>query len=101
MAYIQDLLNDLVVGFTNLVRLVVFHVGDADDELRLLDLLAGIIGHEVEPVVNLINPPEPCYPCMLYEIEGVAVHASDGSALPLQNYYLDDLPPLVAQQLVA
>ena len=94
MAYMQDLLTDLGVDFTDLVRLVVYYVGDAGDELRMLDLLADIIGHEVKPVVNLINLPELCYPDMLCEIEGVAMRAPDGSALSRQNYHLDDLPPL-------
>ncbi|KIC20356.1 hypothetical protein RA20_09075 [Leisingera sp. ANG-Vp] len=92
MAYTQDLLADLGVGFTDLVRLVVYYVGGADDEARLLDLLAGIIGPEVKPVVNLISLPELCYPGMLCEIEGVAMRAPDGSALPRRNYHLDDLP---------
>ncbi|CUJ98606.1 2-aminomuconate deaminase [Ruegeria denitrificans] len=94
MAYMQDLLTDLGVGFTDLVRLVVYYVGDAGDEVRLLNLLADIIGHEVKPVVNLINLPELCYPDMLCEIEGVAMRAPNGSALPRQNYHIDAQSPL-------
>ncbi len=94
MAYMQNLLTDLGVAFTDLVRLVVYYVGDAGDEVRLLNLLADIIGHEVKPVVNLINLPELCYPGMLCEIEGVAMRAPDGSALPRQNYHLDAQLPL-------
>ncbi|WP_158541274.1 RidA family protein [Ruegeria sp. A3M17] len=94
MAYMEDILTDLGVGFTDLVRLVVYYVGDAGDEVRMLNLLADIIGHEVKPVVNLINLPELCYPDMLCEIEGVAMRAPDGSALPRQNYHLDAQSPL-------
>ncbi|CUH44502.1 RidA family protein [Ruegeria atlantica] len=89
MAYMQDLLTDLGVGFTDLVRLVVYYVGDASDEARMLNLLADIIGHEVKPVVNLINLPELCHPNMLCKIEGVAMRVPDGSTLPRQNYHLD------------
>ncbi|WP_170766210.1 RidA family protein [Ruegeria lacuscaerulensis] len=94
MAYMQDLLTDLGVDFTDLVRLVVYYVGDAGDEFQMLNLLANIIGHEVKPVVNLINLPELCYPDMLCEIEGVAMRAPDGSALPRQNYHLNAQSPL-------
>ena len=96
MAYMQDLLRDLGVGFGDLVRLVVYYVGNAQDESRLLTQLADIIGPDVKPVVNLINLPELCYPDMLCEIEGVAMRAPDGGALPRQNYHLDDMPALPA-----
>lgn len=94
MAYMQDLFTDLGVGFADLVRLVVYYVGDAQDEVRLLDQLADIIGHDVKPVVNLINLPELCYPDMLCEIEGVAMRAPGGDTLPRQNLRLDDMPTL-------
>ncbi|MBE1282444.1 MAG: hypothetical protein GJ676_03955 [Rhodobacteraceae bacterium] len=94
MAYMQDLFGDLGVAFADLVRLVVYYVGDAQDESRLLELLANIIGHDVRPVINLINLPELCYPDMLCEIEGVAMRAPDGRTLPRQNLFLDDMPAL-------
>lgn len=96
MAYMSDLLNDLGAGFGDLVRLVVYYVGNAQDESRLLAQMADIIGPEVRPVVNLINLPELCYPDMLCEIEGVAMRDADGGTLPRQTFYLDDMPALPA-----
>ncbi|WP_406649760.1 RidA family protein [Aliisedimentitalea scapharcae] len=96
MAYMSDLLNDLGAGFGDLVRLVVYYVGNAQDESRLLAQMADIIGPEVRPVVNLINLPELCYPDMLCEIEGVAMRDADGGTLPRQTFYLDDMPGLPA-----
>jgi enamine deaminase RidA (YjgF/YER057c/UK114 family) len=94
MSYMADLFDDLGVDFSDLVRLVVYYVGDAQDEAQLLDLLAEIIGTDARPVVNLINMPELCYPDMLTEIEGVAMRAPDGSKIPKQCFHLDDMPYL-------
>jgi enamine deaminase RidA (YjgF/YER057c/UK114 family) len=94
MSYMATLLEDLGVEFSDLVRLVVYYVGDAQDEANILNQLAEIIGADVRPVVNMIGMPELCYPDMLTEIEGVAMRAPDGSKLPRQNFYLEDMPHL-------
>ncbi|SLN68899.1 2-aminomuconate deaminase [Roseovarius albus] len=94
MAYMSDLLNDLGADFADLVRLVVYYVGDADDEARLFDLLAEIIGHDTMPVINMIILPELCYPGMLTEIEGVAMRAPSGERLLKQHFHLPDMPHL-------
>jgi enamine deaminase RidA (YjgF/YER057c/UK114 family) len=94
MAYMADLFDDLDVTFSDLVRLVVYYVGDAADEARLMDLLGEIIGTDARPVINMINMPELCYPDMLTEIEGVAMRTPDGSAIEKQRFYLDDMPYL-------
>jgi len=95
MAYMRDLLSDLEVGFDDLVRLVVYYIGNAKHEANLLALLADFVGDKAKPVVNLINLPELCYPDMLCEIEGVAMRGEDGSALLRKPLRLDgpsDLP---------
>ena len=94
MSYMASLFEDLGVNFSDLVRLVVYYVGDASDEANLLDLLARIIGPDPRPVVNMISMPELCYPDMLIEIEGVAMRASDGSGVSKLRTQLDEFPPL-------
>ncbi|GAA6194173.1 hypothetical protein NBRC116597_40940 [Phaeobacter sp. NW0010-22] len=96
MVYMERLFDDLGVDFNDLVRLVVYFVGDAQDEAFLLDLLAQIIGPTARPVINMIPMPELCYPDMLTEIEGVAVRSSNGDVFERQCRTLPDLPPLPA-----
>jgi enamine deaminase RidA (YjgF/YER057c/UK114 family) len=94
MAYMERLFDDLGVDFNDLVRLVVYFVGDAQDEAFLLNLLAQIIGPTACPAINMIPMPELCYPDMLTEIEGVAMRAPDGSAIEKHCFTLPDLPSL-------
>ena len=94
MAYMQVLLADLGVGFDDLVRLVVYFVGDAAAEQVLLRQLADIIGPNARPVINMIGLPELCYPEMMVEIEAVAMRAPDGALLPRQCLRLDHFAPL-------
>jgi len=94
MAYMKALLEDLDVSFDDLVRLVVYYVGNAEDEELLLNLLAEIIGPDAKPVISMINMPELCYPDMLTEIEGVAMRAPDGARIPRTCLQLGDMPPL-------
>ncbi|MDA7965633.1 RidA family protein [Ruegeria sp.] len=96
MAYMEALFSDLDVDFDDLVRLVVYYVGDAADETRLLDQLALVIGTKARPVISMINLPELCYPGMLVEIEGVAMRAPDGARIERQSLQLEDMPPLPA-----
>ncbi|WP_299845231.1 RidA family protein [uncultured Roseovarius sp.] len=94
MQYLSDVLTDLGVGVEDLVRLVVYFVGDAATEARLLDQLAGILAGRAQPVVNLIALPELCYPEMMIEIEGVAMRGEDDRPVPRQCLHLPDMPAL-------
>ncbi|MEM7091248.1 MAG: RidA family protein [Pseudomonadota bacterium] len=94
MAYMARLLEDLGTRFDDLVRLVVYYVGNAADESRLMDQLARIIGSRARPVISMINMPALCYPNMLVEIEGVAMRTADRSARHRQCHQIDDMPPL-------
>lgn len=94
MAYMANLFSDLGVDFDDLVRVVVYYVGDANDEGHLLELLSQIIGDTARPVISMINMPELCYPDMLTEIEGVAMRRPDGARLPKQCHRLEDMPYL-------
>ena len=92
--YLSDVLADLGTGVEDLVRLVVYFIGDAETEACLLDQLAGFLAGRVQPVVNLIALPELCYPDMMIEIEGVAMRGEDDRALPRQCLHLPDMPVL-------
>ena len=94
MAYLRRVLEDLGGDFDDLVRLVVYFMGDAEAETRLMDQIAGIIGPEAHPVINMIGLPELCYPQMMVEIEGVAMRGEDGTRLPKTCLHLPDMPQL-------
>lgn len=94
MQYMAHLMADLDVGLSDLVKLVVYYTGDAADEAALLTQLADIIGHDVKPVISLINNPELCYPGMRVEIEGVAMRAPNGDPIPRDQHWLADMPAL-------
>ncbi|MGB0507365.1 MAG: RidA family protein [Pikeienuella sp.] len=94
MQYMAELMADLDVSLSDLVKLVVYYTGDADDEAALLTQLADIIGHDTRPVISLINNPELCYPGMRVEIEGVAMRAPNGDHIPRERHWLDDMPAL-------
>ena len=94
MGYVADVLKDLGAEMADLVRLVIYFVGDTATEARLLDQLAGILEGRVKPVINLIALPELCYPQMVIEIEGVAMRAEGDSDLPRDSLHLPDMPYL-------
>jgi len=91
--YMLSVLADLDAEAKDLVRLVVYFVGDEDTESAILDQISGIIGVDAKPVVNTIALPQLCYPGMVIELEGVAMCDSRGP-LERQNVRLDSLPAL-------
>jgi enamine deaminase RidA (YjgF/YER057c/UK114 family) len=93
-SYLTDVLLDLGADANDLVRLVVYFVGDAAAESLILDRLAARIGPDVRPVVNTISLPQLCYPGMMIELEGVAMRAVNGDRLPREHFHLPDLPQL-------
>jgi len=94
MGYLGAVLEDLGADLSDLVKLVVYFVGDASVEARILSQIAVLLGEETRPVVNTIGMPELCYPGLMIEIEGVAMRGEDGSRLDRQCFYLDDMPLL-------
>jgi enamine deaminase RidA (YjgF/YER057c/UK114 family) len=92
MDYLVTVLQDLGFEPQDLVRLVVYFVGDAVAEAQLTLQLAQIIGDDTRPVLNLISLPELCYPGMRVEIEGVAMRGEDNAALPRRCLHLPDMP---------
>lgn len=94
MAYLRDVLADLGSDWRDVIRLVVYFVGDAEDEQALQQQIGRIIGADAYPVINMISLPELCYENMMIEIEGVAMRAEDGSRLPRQCHRVPGLAPL-------
>lgn len=94
MAYLQRVLEDLGADFNDLIRLVVYFVGDAAAEAALVEQIARIIGPGVRPAINLIGLPELCYPRMMVEIEGVAMRGEDGAGLAKTCLNLPEMPQL-------
>ncbi len=84
MAYLARVLEDLDASLDDLVRLVVYFVGDAEAETRLMHQIGAIIGSSARPVMNMIGLPELCYPQMMVEIEGVA-NMAPKTCLRLEN----------------
>ena len=94
MAYMALVLEELGAGLSDLVRLIVYYVGDAETEQHLLTQIADIIGHDTRPVINMIGLPELCYPQMMIEIEGIAMRGRDGAYLTRTCLHLEDMPAL-------
>ncbi|OED43309.1 hypothetical protein AB833_04145 [Chromatiales bacterium (ex Bugula neritina AB1)] len=95
--YLKNILHDLDAEVDDLVRLVVYFVGDDTVEKNILLQLGDAIGANAKPVVNTIPLPQLCYPDMLIELEGVAMKASRGNRLVRCNYTLDCLAPIPVQ----
>ena len=94
IAYVDAVLKDLGADLDDLVKLVVYFVGDAAVEVQLLELIAERLDRNARPVINTISLPELCYPDLAVEIEGVAMRAEDGSRLSRRAFHLDDMPAL-------
>lgn len=94
MAYLATVLEDLGSDLSDLVKLVVYFVGDRSAETKILSQIAALLGDNVRPVINTIGLPELCYPDLMIEIEGVAMRAPDGMRMERQCFHLDDMPLL-------
>lgn len=94
MAYLARVLEDLGADLSDLVKLVVYFVGDVATEDRLLNQIASLFGPDVGPVINTIGLSELCYPGLMVEIEGVAMRGEDGKRLSRQCFHLDNMPKL-------
>ncbi len=94
MAYLETVLVDLDVDLNDLVKLVVYFVGDDAAERRILELIGTRLGPQVQPVVNTVAKPQLCYQDMLIEIEGVAMRGPGGERLARRCLHLDGMPLL-------
>ncbi len=94
ISYLRAVLHDLDADTDDLLRLVVYFVGDAAAESTILNRLADAIGPHVKPVVNTIALPQLCYAGMLIELEGVAMKSASGKMLPREHFHLLEQPRL-------
>ena len=90
--YLSDVLEDLGADTNDLVKLVVYYVGDLAAERQIVAQIESRLDSDTRPVINTVCLPELCYPHMLIEIEGVAMRNPDGSRLTRKCYQLDSLP---------
>lgn len=94
MDYLRIVLEDLGSSLEDLVKLVVFYVGDALDEWRIQEMIAEILGDNARPVLNLVPMQELCYPHMRCEIEGVAMAGVKSGSSSRRCHHLEDMPKL-------
>ena len=104
--YVRDILNDLDTNVKDLVRLVIYFVGDAKSEETILEILSKEIASDLashadrhadsqcRPTVSTICLPALCYPGMLIELEAIAMHETDSQSR--KSLQLDTLPALHA-----
>ena len=102
--YVRDILNDLDTNVKDLVRLVIYFVGDAKAEETILEILSKEIASDLakdtashtdsprRPTVSTICLPALCYPGMLIELEAIAMHETDAQSH--KSLQLDTLPAL-------
>lgn len=91
--FVEDILVDLDASLDNIVRWVVYFVGDAKDEQFILSRLAEKQPAHIAPVVSTICLPALCYPGMRIELEAVAWCPSTDSSVV--EYFRDpELPYL-------
>jgi enamine deaminase RidA (YjgF/YER057c/UK114 family) len=87
--YTSAILNDLDASMADVVRWVVYFVGDHNDEKAILDILADATPRGCRPTVSTICQPALCYPGMRIELEAIAycadrdkVNSARGEDLP-------------------
>ncbi len=70
--FVNDIINDLESSMANVVRWVVYFVGDSADEQLILSMLAKAVPEDCLPTVSTICLPALCYPGMRIELEAIA-----------------------------
>jgi len=92
LSHVENIVNDLDGDFHDVVRLVVYFVGDATTENTILELIAGHLNTQHPPVVSTIMLPALCYPGMLIELEAVAIDRREHAER--KSVRLETLPAL-------
>lgn len=72
MRFVADILSDLDASLHDVVRWVIYFVGNEKDERYILSRIAEQLPDEIRPVVSTICLPSLCYPGMRIELEAVA-----------------------------
>ena len=72
ISFVENILIDLDTSTDDVVRWVVYFVGNADDEAYILSQLSKATADQCRPTVSTICLPALCYPGMRIELEAVA-----------------------------
>ena len=94
IGYLDNVLLELGCTKKDLVRVVVYFVGDHSAERSILNAISNWLDGQCRPVINTILLPALCYPDMLLEVEGVAMRHSNGDYLPRKETIHPELPCL-------
>ena len=92
--FVEDILVDLDSAITDVVRWVVYYVGDDADEKLIVSMLSRCLPANVRPSLSTICLPALCYPGMRIELEAVAwvqSEANRNKARYIQNEHLPGL----------
>lgn len=92
--FVHDILSDLDATLNDVVRWVVYFVGDAKDEALILSLLNQATGCHCQPSVSTVCLPALCYPGMRIELEAIAYCPEHGASRQVQYARSDTLPAL-------
>jgi len=92
--YLTTVLEDLGADMNDLVKVVVYFVGDLEAEAEILKQIGTRLDSTTRPVVNTLCLPELCYPDMMVEIEAIAMCHENGEPIPRRYFRLDSLSPL-------
>ena len=77
---VEKILHDLSASMSDIVRWVVYFVGNAEDEALILSALNRATPANCQPSVSTVCLPELCYPGMRIELEAVAWCPPQGQA---------------------
>ena len=92
--FVENILRDLDATLADVVRWVVYFVGDAEDEADILSLLDKATPASCKPTVSTICLPALCYPGMRIELEAVAFCPAENSIQKVQYARGENLPAL-------
>ncbi len=92
--FVEDILADLDASLDDVVRWVVYFVGDTEDEALILSLLDKATGESCKPTVSTVCLPALCYPGMRIELEAVAFCPQGDADLQVEYARGADLPAL-------
>ena len=92
--FVENILHDLDATLADVIRWVVYFVGDAEDEAHILSLLDKATPASCKPTVSTICLPALCYPGMRIELEAVAFCPAENSTQKVQYARGENLPAL-------
>jgi len=94
MQHLCRVLEDLGAELCDLVKLVVYYVGDEHSRAEILNAISTELGPETRPAISLVCLPALCYPGLSIEIEGVAMLGECNEKLARECLHLPNMPLL-------